>query len=177
MKKSILILLMIFLFLPSCRKPTDNPTSGTATINNDSHLDPKIQTYTYFGFLFSEGKLVSVNETPAPDILLINDGTLGNLILQADNLENSFYKVGIYTDASSAQHAFDTLFHPVVLQWAAMADSLKSNEVFLYRSGSEHYAKLRIVSLVSEVRNSKNYAECTFEWVYQPDGSLTFPVK
>ena len=27
------------------------------------------------------------------------------------------------------------------------------------------------------INNELDYGECTFEWVYQPDGSTTFPVK
>jgi len=177
MKRNILILLFTVFLLPSCRKVNDIPTSGTATINNNSHLDQTLQTYTYDGFLFSAGKLVSILGTPPPDITLINDGTLQNLILEADNLENSFFKVGQYSNVSSANNVFDTLTAPIVMQWVVWADSLKPNQVWLYKSGNEHYAKLRIISLVSEVRDSRNYAECNFEWVYQPDGSLTFPGK
>jgi hypothetical protein len=182
MKRYILILSSIILLLPSCRKVNDIPTSGTATINNDSHLDQVLQTYTYDGFLFSAGKQVSILDTPPPDITLINDGTLYNFIFEADNLENSFYKVGKYSNASSAKNVFDTLTVPVVMQWAAWADSLKPNQIWLYKSGNEHYAKMRIISTFSERRkpvtgDSTNYSECTFEWVYQPDGSLTFPGK
>jgi hypothetical protein len=64
-----------------------------------------------------------------------------------------------------------------VTQWVVWADSLKPNQVWLYKSGNDHFSKLRIVSTVSEVRNNWNYAECTFEWVYQPDGTLTFTGK
>jgi hypothetical protein len=182
MKRYILILFIALFFLPSCKKLVDNPTSGTATINNDSHLDQSLQTYIYYGFLFSAGKLVSIVDTPPPDILLINDGTLTNLMFQADNRENSFYKVGQYTDAFSAKQVFDTLAAPVVLQWDAMADYLMPNEVLLYRSGSEQYSKLRIISTLSQkkkaaVGDSIIYSECSFEWVYQPNGSLTFSGK
>jgi hypothetical protein len=177
MKRNLLILSLVLLFLPSCRKTVDNQNSGTATINNESHLDQTLQTYIYYGFLFSAGKLVSIVDIPPPDIFLINDGTQTNLMLQANNLKNSFHVVGQYSDASSARQVFDTLTSPVVLQWDAMADYLKPNEVLLYRSGSEHYAKMRIISTNSDFSNSKKYSECTFDWVFQPDGSLTFPGK
>jgi hypothetical protein len=177
MKRCILILFIALLILPSCKKPFDIPTSGTATINNVLKLDPVLQDYYSLGFLFSAGKLVSSHSVPPPDINIINDGTLKNLIFEADNRENSFYKVGQYSNSSTAKNVFDTLVSPVVLQWVVWADSLKENQVWLYKSGNEHYSKLRIVSTISEIRNSSNYSECTFEWGYQPDGSLTFPGK
>jgi hypothetical protein len=177
MKKCIIILLFTVLLLPSCKKQIDNPTSGTATMNNILKMDPKTQDYYSMGFLFTAGKLVSSHDTPPPDINIINDGSLGNLIFEANNLDNSFYKVGQYSSASAAKSVFDNLTAPVVMQWIALADSLKGNQIWIYKSGNDHYAKLRIVSTLSEVRDSRNYAECTFEWVFQPDGSLTFPGK
>lgn len=182
MKRYILILLFAVLLLPSCKKQNDNHTSGTATINNVLKMDPKTQDYYSYGFLFSAGKLVSSHDTPPPDINIINDGSLGKLIFEANNLENSFYKVGQFSSAATAKNVFDNLTAPIVMQWIVWTDSLKSNQVWLYKSGNEHYAKVRIISTLSERRkmetgDSTNYSECTFEWVYQPDGSLTFPGK
>jgi hypothetical protein len=177
MKKYILISFVALFFLPSCRKTNDNPNSGTATINNVLNLDPVLQDYYSLGFLFSAGKLVSSHETPPPDINILSEGIFQNLIFEANNLDNSFYKVGQYSNSATAKNVFDTLVSPVVLQWVEWADSLKANQVWLYKSGNEHYSKLRIVSTVSEIRDYRDYAECTFEWVYQPDGSLTFPGK
>ena len=58
-----------------------------------------------------------------------------------------------------------------------MADPINANQVWVYRTGTETYAKIRIISTVNEIRDDMPYGECTFEWVYQPDGSLTFPGK
>jgi hypothetical protein len=58
-----------------------------------------------------------------------------------------------------------------------MGDSIRNNQIWIYRSGSENYSKFRIISTKSEPGNMRDYAECTFEWVYQPDGTLTFPGK
>jgi hypothetical protein len=66
--------------------------------------------------------------------------------------------------------------------WTDFADPVKPNQVWIYRSQGEKYAKIRIISTVNErrkdtsaLRDSVDYAECTFEWVYQPDGTITFP--
>ena len=105
-------------------------------------------------------------------------GHLTNLILQANNLNNSFYKAGEFADATSAQQAFKNLTSlpvPQSADWTEWAYSIKPNQVWIYRSGTEHYSKFRIISTKSQTGVPRDFAECTFEWVYQPDGSLTFP--
>jgi hypothetical protein len=177
MRKFIYIFSLSLILIASCRKQNDIPTSGTATLNNVLKMDQMLQTYYSMGFLFSAGSMVSTLDVPPPDINIINDGTLNNLILATNNFENSFCKIGSYPNASAAINVFDTLKSPKVIQWKVWADSIKANQVWIYKSGNEHYAKIRIVSTVSELRSGDNYSECTFDWVYQPDGSLTFPVK
>jgi hypothetical protein len=161
--------------LISCSRKDDPDTSGTATINNELTLDQQHQTYINYGFLFSEGKLVSNIDVPSPDIIVYRDGT--TISLEANNLKNSFSKYGEYTDLSSAKDAFNKLTSASASQWLASAVPLKENQVWLYRSGTDKYAKIRIISIKTEIRGTFEYAECNFEWVYQPDGTLTFPGK
>jgi hypothetical protein len=177
MRRLLFITIIPLFFLTACRKDDIPDTSGTATINNILTFDSNLQTYVVYGFLFSQAKLVSSENSQPPDITIGNDGTLYNLIIQANNLKNSFYKAGEYPDASSAKQAFDDLTAPSVLQWVVWADLVKANQIWIYKSGTDHYAKFRIISTVSETRSGRDYAECTFEWCYQPDGSLTFPAK
>lgn len=175
MRNSLYVILLLAVFLPGSCKKEDNPeTSGIATIDNTRSLG---QTYYVYGFLFSEAKKVSTLDNPPPDITIDSDGT--NLLLQADNLKDSFYKAGEYNDEASAVTAFNNLTTIVVPQseWQGLASPLKENQVWIYRSGTDHYAKFRIISLIAEIRSGNNYAECTFQWIYQPDGSLTFPGK
>jgi hypothetical protein len=173
MRRSIYILILLVLTQAACKKSETPDTSGTITINNTRTLG---QTYYVYGFLFSEGKIVSTIENPPPDITIDSDGT--NLLFQANNLEDSFFKFGEY-DAAGAKSAFDALTSANVPQgaWSGLAIPLAANQIWIYRSGTEHYAKIRIISTTSELREGVNYAECTFEWAYQPDGTLTFPGK
>jgi hypothetical protein len=127
--------------------------------------------------LFNQAKKVSTLDNPEPDITIDNDGTLSNLILQTNNYKDSFYKVGEYANATLAEQAFISLTSFNVPQWIAWGNPIKPHQVWLFRTADEHYAKIRIISTISEIRNNRNYAECTFQWVYQPDGSLTFPGK
>jgi len=172
MRICFLIVIAVLVLQTSCKKDKDPPTSGIAVINNIRKFGT---TYSVIGFLFSEAKLVSTLDTPPPDITVESDGT--DLLLQANNLKDSFYMSGEYADASSAKTAFYNLTSATITLWEGLAYPIKANQVWIYRSGTEHYAKIRIISIIAEVRDGKDYGECTFEWVYQPDGSLTFPGK
>ena len=176
MKKGIFIILTIFSVLSGCTKKETTRTSGTDSIDNIVYFST---TYYSYGFSFSGAKLVSTNLNPGPDITIyVNiDNATPRLTLQSNNLKPSFYKVGDFPDVSSAQSAFDNLKTVSVSQWQDMADPINANQVWIYKSGTEHYSKIRIVSTVNETRQGVAYGECSFQWVYQPDGSLTFPAK
>ena len=177
MRNIIFIGFLIALYQLSCNKNSGPDISGIITINNDLTFSQQLQTYINYGFLFSQAKLVP-NEGAAtkPDITIDNDGTLDNLILQA-KINSRFYKAGEYADANLAKQAFDNLTSISITQWEDWAFSIKPNQIWIFATADEHYAKIRIISTISETRGTRNYAECTFEWVYQPDGSLTFPGK
>ena len=168
------ILFMLILIQSSCKKDGITPTSGTVTIDNTTTLG---QTYYVYGFLFSEAKKVSTADNPPPDITIDSDGT--NLLLEANNLKDSFYKAGEYNDATSAKTAYDNLTSATLSQitWEGIATPIKENQIWIYRSGTTHYAKFRIITTLTKPGQVKPYAECTIEWEYQPDGTLTFPGK
>jgi len=174
MQRALFILFLIFLFQTSCKKEKAPETSGTVTIDNTRTLG---QTYYVYGFLFSEGKKASTIENPPPDITVDSDGT--NILFQANNLKNSFFNFGTYPDEAAAVAAFNGLTSASVPSgdWEGLASPLAASQIWIYRSGTDHYAKIRIVSVLSEMRAGNLYAECTFEWAYQPDGTLTFPGK
>ena len=177
MKRSFTVIFILSILLSSCKKTDNAPSnSGTVTIDNKTYQST---TYYIYGFSFPKASKVSTLEDPGPDITVyVNaDNVPYFLYLQADNLNPSFYKSGNYPDAQSASAAFDNLNTVGNYQWTELADSIAANQVWVYRTGTQCYAKMRIISTVNEIRESKPYGECTFEWVYQPDGSTTFPVK
>ena len=175
MRKRHLIILIFFSILPGCKKTETTRTSGTDTIENTVYQNS--QSYYAFGFSFSKAKKISNLLNPGPDITLVvnNENTVSRLTLQTNNLDPSFYKVGDYQDETSAISAFKSLKTVNASSWQDMADPVNANQVWIYKSGDGYYTKLRIASIINEIRNSLPYGECTFEWVYQPDGSLTFP--
>jgi hypothetical protein len=176
MKRVVFILLAIFSIFTGCTKKEPTRTSGIDTIDNITYFST---TYYLYGFSFPGAKLISTNTTPGPDITIyVNvDNSTPRLTLQSNNLKPSFYKVGDFADATAAQSAFDGLKTVAVTQWQDMADPINDNQVWIYRSGANDYIKIRIVSTVNEQRSGIAYGECTFQWVYQPDGSSTFPGK
>ena len=175
MKKLAIILLVIISALSGCTKKESTRTSGLDTIDNITYYTT---TYFVYGFSFPKAKLIATYPSPGPDItLFVNTESTPRLTLQAENLKPSFFKVGDYPDQASAQAAFDNLKTVSATQWVDMADPILDNQVWIYRSGTDNYTKIRIVSTVNETRSAVAYGECTFQWVYQPDGSSTFPAK
>jgi hypothetical protein len=173
MRKNLYIILFVLLAFTGCK--SDNPKiSGEVTIDNMLYGSGP---YYALGFSFSSAKKISTLSNPEPDLTIDNDGSLGNLILQTNNYLNSFYKTGEFANESQASMVFNNLTSFSVTEWKVWADSIRPNQIWIYRSGTEHYAKIRIISTISETRLGRDYAECTFEWVYQPDGTLTFPGK
>ncbi|MBN2861791.1 MAG: hypothetical protein JXN62_01425 [Bacteroidales bacterium] len=175
MRKLNIIVLLVWFILPSCEKDDSFDNSGTITINNDLILSQD-QGYINYGFLFSEAKIASNVSSPKPDITVDNDGTLDNLILQG-KINTGFFKAGEYADETLAKQEFSNLKSLTITEWEDWAFSIKPNQIWIIRTSEEFYAKIRIISTVSETRGTRYYAECTFQWVYQPDGTLTFPVK
>ncbi len=161
-----------------CSKSNVSNTGGTETIETTLYGNGP---YYALGFYFAEAKKLSTLGNPVPDITLIADtdidGTIRQLILQSENFKNSFYKYGEYADAGAAESAFTGLTSASVTQWLASADSVKANQIWLFRTSADTYAKFRIISTVAEQRSGIAYGSCTFQWKYQPDGTLTFPAK
>jgi hypothetical protein len=178
MKRSFIIIFMLAIISCSCKKTDNTPAgSGTVTIDNKTFQST---TYYVYGFSFSKAKKVSTLENPGPDVTVYvntDNPPVIWLYLQANNLNPSFAKIGDYPDAESASTAFDNLKTVGNYQWTDLAQPIAPNQVWVYKTGTPNYAKIRIISTVNDSINNKPYGECTFKWVYQPDGSTTFPSK
>jgi hypothetical protein len=176
MKRLFILIVLISFVISGCKKDEDPSLSGTVTIDNKIYQST---TYYAYGFSFSKAEKVSTLEAPGPDVTLfvIADTPENRLTFQVSNLNPSFYKIGDYPDAQTASAAFDDLNTVGNYQWTEMADPILANQVWVYRTGTETYAKMRIISIINETRDNLPYGACSFEWVYQPDGSTTFPVK
>lgn len=171
------IVLLSFLFHCSCKKDEPAPTTGTVTIDNTT-ID---QIYNVNGFLFSESRKISTVGNPA-DVLTISaevdiNNEITRITFNVNTYLESFFLFGEYSNATAASVAFENLKSFSNPQWIDPPVEVKLNQVWLFRTTQNKYAKIRVVNTVAEKRNNIPYAECTFEWEYQPDGTLTFPGK
>lgn len=176
MKTVCTILLILALTITSCKKDENN-YSGTITIDNTAYPP----NYTAFGLHVPTGKKVEDVNNSQPDVIKISpdfdiDYTVRKLYFICNNFNNSFIKYGQYGNESSAVQAYNNLKSFSNSNWKALGDSIKPHQVWLFRTSDEKYAKIRIISTFTETRSGMPFpfAECTFEWVYQPDGTQTF---
>jgi len=169
-------MLLLFLLHSSCKKDESMPTTGTVTIDNITTLG---QTYYVYGFLFSEARKVATLGDPV-DVLTISaevdiNNEITRITFNVNTFKECFFLSGEYSDATTASAAFKNLKSFSIPQWIDPPAEVKLNQIWLFRTTQNKYAKIRVVSTVAEKRNNIAYAECTFEWEYQPDGTLTFP--
>ncbi len=175
MARLSLPVILLAVLLTGCKKDTTPPLSDTTTIDNRRKQGSG--TYYVMGFTFATAQKVSTLSQPGPDITLVVDRSSGIITLQTGNFNDSFYKAGEYSDAASAKQAFDALTSFGSVPWVALAEPVMVNQIWIFKTRSNHYAKFRIISITTEVVSGETEAEMTFEWVYQPDGTLTFPGK
>lgn len=177
MKRIYLTIVIFSLFLPGCKKDNSPKLSGTITINNIFYGSGP---YYALGFSVPTGRKVSTLNDPLDVISIMADADINDnvrkIYFATIGLYDSFYRFGQYADSTTAILAFKSLTSFTDPPWTETSDSVRANQVWLFRTSMDKYAKIRVMKTVAEKRD-KPYAECTFEWVYQPDGSQTFPGK
>jgi hypothetical protein len=174
----VLIILLTLLTVAACRRDETTPAGGTITINNTLYGEGP---YYSLGFSFATASLTRTNRNPKPDIAILAEtdlqGDFQLAYLTTSSFLPSFSLYGGYADASAASAAFGALASvPPGLAWTELARPVTANQIWIFRTGEEKYAKIRIISVKGEERSGIAYTECTFGWVFQPDGSTTFPM-
>ncbi|MFN8240097.1 MAG: hypothetical protein U0X39_05010 [Bacteroidales bacterium] len=176
--KKLAVILLAILILPSCKKEKDPVWSGTVTINNILYGSGP---YYAKGLSVKTGAIVSTLDGAEDVISVLADANLDNTVrmvyMAVSNFENAFFKYGTYADATAASAAFDGLTSFDQPAWEPWATNLAANQVWLFRTSQDTYAKILVTAATGEKRDDKAFAECTIKWVYQPDGTLTFPAK
>jgi hypothetical protein len=175
MKTSTYFLVIFLILFYGCKKDETARTWGTHTIDNLRYNENS--TYAVHGFNFAKAAVVSTESQPGPDFTV--DVNSNYLIFMSNNQNPSFYRFGEYTDESQTKIAFANLKDFTFEQALDIAGPVLPNQIWIFKTGRDTYAKIRIVSTKLEKRENLgrtiDFCECTFEWVYQPDGSLTFP--
>ena len=178
MRIQLILAALFFVAISGCKKESSRLTSGTATIESTLH---GAGPYFAYGFSFSQPGLVKTTDSPGPDITLLTsknlDGSIKEISLETDNYNSSFSLKGEYSSEATAITAFKELLEVGNPQWTASAIPLRKNQVWLFRTAEGKYVKIRVISTVEEMIQIVPYGSCTFEWVYQPDGSATFSSK
>jgi hypothetical protein len=153
-------------------------TSGTITLTNELY---EADSYYYaLGLSYEEAKEVpTLPDAYRADLkLLAGPVTTGGPVvafLTANTLDPPFALAGAYGSESEAKTGFTGLKTIGSYSWIDLAAPLAANQVWIIRNRDATYAKLRIIKVTLDAAASPAEASCTFEWVWQPDGSATFP--
>ncbi|MDF1560014.1 MAG: hypothetical protein P1P83_07385 [Bacteroidales bacterium] len=181
MRLWLIPVLALALMAGGCNRD-DQQFSGTITLTNELYDgDPY---YYALGLSFDEAKAVpTLPDQYRADITLmagtIPGGTTVEPFLSANTLEPAFALKGEYATESDAVTAFRALKDVSSLLWEFsfldLAAPLKKNQVWVVRTRDHTYAKLRIIDVVLNTTVNPPLASCKLEWVWQPDGTATFP--
>ncbi len=182
MKKHFLFVLFFFpllLTLPACSEREEIP-NNTGMITLSSQLYGSGPYYA-LGYNFALGKMVRTLDHPGPDLTLLvrtspDNAVIESVYLSTDNLNDSFVFNGSFDGESSARNFFDNYLEvDDASGYRGIADSLAPWQVWTFRTADRHYAKLLILSVTKGFRDGQPYGEVQLRFVYQPDGSRTFP--
>jgi hypothetical protein len=174
MKPGLAAAFVVMLFLGGCGGK-EIPNSGTITLTNELYGSGP---YYAWGLSFAEAGLVSTLKG-SYDIDVeagaLTDGGPVEPFLSANTLEPAFALKGEYGSESAAIDAFNALTDVGTVSYTDLAAPLKANQVWVVRTRTFKYAKIRIIEVTLNTLVSPPYTSCKLEWVYQPDGSATFP--
>lgn len=169
------------LFL-SCAKPVEiiipdgpvYPTSGTATIDNKD-----VANYNGSGFYFATAQVIYYPNTSEvfPDIpVKVASAPVYTPYFWSIDGNSAFKLLDSSLDSSSAFAFFDSL--TTISDTAGFVSSVFNVSLYqtlAIRANQKKYAKIIITKIL--IDSSSSITETTFNWVYQPDGSLAFPAQ
>jgi hypothetical protein len=177
--KYTFLIFFVLLANVSCKKAdTTIKTNGVTLIS--SEIMGADAGYFVVGYSFSKAANVNYNITSStiPDIVLENNvdlqGTVIGANLTSPKNDAAYYLVGQYNSATEAENFFNGLTEFSNASFSAKADNILANQVYLFKSRSNTYAKFWIQDVTIQPGVSSKYVEVTIKWVYQPDGSKTF---
>jgi len=178
MKYAVSLTMVLLILLAGCEGGKDKPLSGTVTITSELF---GTGPYYAFGYSFSRADKVSTLDLPGPDVTvgagdIHDDGVeLIESFLGANTLEPPFALMGEYGTETAAVTAFNALTSAGTPQWKELGSPLRNYQVWVIRTREGKYAKIVTTDVTLNKNVTPAFASCTFRWVYQPDGSSTFP--
>ncbi|MGE5349227.1 MAG: hypothetical protein ACM3NP_08135 [Actinomycetota bacterium] len=177
MKFRVIPVSWLMLLMAGCGGD-DQKTTGTITLS--SELYDGGSYYYAMGLSFDEAKEVPTQPDQYRADIVLGAGpvTTGGPVvayLSANTLNPPFALVGTYGTSAGATSAFSGLKSVGTYTWVDLAAPLQANQVWVVKTRDADYAKLRIISVTLNTAGDDPVATCSFEWVWQPDGSATFP--
>jgi hypothetical protein len=172
--KKIFIYIFALTILTACSKDEEKAkTSGEVMLS--SQILGNGTNYYVEGFLLEQAKKVSYSLTssPLPDLVLENNLDLQGANLTSPQNNEAFYLLGEFNSLPEAQASFNNLTEAGTYTFAPKVNGIKSNQVFVFKSRSNRYAKL----LIKDYQTFElpfQYVQITIEWVYQANGGKTF---
>ena len=178
MKKIIYIIIFAAIIQSSCDKNNNDKTSGENSLNSELILSG--QTYSIQGFSFESGSVILYNpasSTSIPDIFVLPDSQNNELsaYLDTENPFESFALAGTFQTSGDALDFFNNYKKVEINSYIPFAKPVLENQVWIFKTRNNKYAKLLILKVNTSVKNLEPFAEITFKWAYQPDGSTIFP--
>ena len=177
MKLAVIPAIAVMLMLTAC-DGKEVPISGTITLT--SELYDAGDHYYALGLSLDDAKAVPYFQgEDKADILVragsVTDGGPVVAYLDANTLDPPFALAGTYGTAADAKNAFDGLKNVSSMFYFDLAVPLEENQVWVFKTRDYKYAKFRIITVDLDTSGDTPYASCKLEWVYQPDGTATFP--
>ena len=171
---SVVTSLLIILYFTGCSRDEEIPDYGTSTIDNTLF---GTTLFYAIGFSFELGKTVPSNEIPEPDITVHANATPTSLsaYLDTPNLIGSYALLSENINEAEAKTFFDSFLEAGSYSWSLAATDVRENQVWLFKTREGNFVKIRVIDLLIEETSSHPFAEITFEWRIQRDGSLIFP--
>ena len=169
--KRITFLLIIPLLVFGCNKNNNPKTSGEASLNSELILEG--ETYSVPGFSFESGSVVLYNPAGGqtiPDIFALPDvqNNVFSAYFDTQNTLPSFALVGEFASSGEAQNFFDNYKEVDVNTYTGFAKPVVENQVWVFNTRNDKYAKLLIVKVNAYLKDTEAFAEVNFKWAYQP---------
>ncbi|NJK97483.1 MAG: hypothetical protein HC905_23555 [Bacteroidales bacterium] len=176
--KNIILFAIAFALLLSCKKENEEVKTSGEVILSTQILGGEPNYYVQ-GFSFATAQILKYNKTSNTNPDLVPENNTQNEILGANiespNNDKAFYKAGEFSTLTEAQTFFNTIKEAGSVVFEQKIYNVKANQVYLYKSRSDTYAKFLVKSTETMDGPLTDYVKITIEWVYQPDGSLIFP--
>jgi len=95
-------------------------------------------------------------------------------LLDSPNQNKSFSLTAEFRDSSLALQYFNYYNNIIDSNYVSLANPLEKNQVWTFRTSANKFGKILIKDVKAFVKDTENYAETTFLWEFQPNGTSKF---